>query len=109
MPEITNDERGRRLFQIQKERAVEVVIEKVRRSLGTEFRVFSPAELEILKYILGETWVAMERALWERCSFAKLKKKDVEKIIRIGKETRKGKMVENTAVDEVRGILDAYI
>jgi hypothetical protein len=108
MPEITNDERGRRIFQIQKQRAVETVIEKLRKGLGKEFLVFSSTEVDYLKYILGESWVSMERALWERCSFSRLKRSDVEEIVRFGKQARKGELPETRAVEGVRGILVRY-
>ena len=108
MPEITNDERGRRIFQIQKERAVETVIGKLRSGLGPEFRVFSSGEVDHLKYILGETWVSMERTQWERCSFSRLRRSDVEEIVQFGKQARGGQLAEQQAMERVRTILARY-
>ena len=41
MPDVTSDERGRRIFQIHKERAVEAAIEKIRHNPGSKWSAFS--------------------------------------------------------------------
>lgn len=109
MPEVTDDEVGRRIFQLNKERHVEQSIEKVRRSLGEAWKKFSPDDIELLNYIFGETWVAMERRDWAACSFTMLTQKDVKEIIEIGKQVKNREMVENTGVGEVIMILKKYI
>ena len=101
MPDISNDERGRRRFQIQKEQAVEKVIDRLRTALGPEFHAFTAADIENLKYILGETWVSMERETWERCSFSRLKRADVDYIARYGKQARSSQQAEQRAVEKV--------
>jgi hypothetical protein len=108
MPEISNDERGRRRFQIQKEQAVEKVMDKLRTALGPEFHAFTAAELENVKYVLGETWVSMERATWERCSFTRLKKSDVDYIAQYGKQARRSQRAERRAVEKVSALLAQY-
>ena len=57
MPDVTDDERGRRIFQLHKERAVETAIEKIRHNPGSKWSAFSPEDIKTLNYILGETWV----------------------------------------------------
>lgn len=105
MPDITNDERGRRIFQLHKERAVETALEKIRRNPRSEWAAISPQDIKTLTYILGEAWVSVERSTWEQCSFTRLTRKDLEEIISIGNEVKNKKMREETAVNEICRIL----
>ena len=54
MPDVTDDERGRRVFQIHKEMAVETALEKIRQSMGQDWKLYSVYDIDILKYMLGE-------------------------------------------------------
>ena len=109
MPEVTDDEVGRRIFQLNRQRHVEKSVEKIRRSLGRAWKLFSPEEVELLKYILGEAWVAMERKEWEACSFTKLTQNDVTGIIGIGKQVKERGTLESSGVEQVSQILRKYI
>jgi hypothetical protein len=109
MPEVTSDERGRRVFQIHKERAAEDAIEKIRKSLGLDWKVFPSTDVEILRYILEETWVSLDRETWEKCAFSRLKKSELESIIRIGKQVRRREMREDRGIDEVSRILSTLV
>ncbi len=51
----TDDTLGRRLFQIQKEKAVEDALEKIRHRMGTEWNSVSSSDSEVLKEILGKS------------------------------------------------------
>ncbi len=105
MPEVSSDERGRRVFQIHKEKAAEDAIEKIRQSMGLDWKVFTSSDVDILKYILGETWVSLARDTWERCAFSRLKRSQLESIIRIGKRVKRKEMREDRGIDEVSRIL----
>lgn len=109
MPDVTNDERGRRIFQLHKERAVEMALEKVRRSAKSGWAAFSPQDIKTLTNILGEAWVSIERSTWEQCSFSRLNRKDLEEIISIGNDVKNNKMREETAVDKICTILKGLI
>ena len=105
MPEVTSDERGRRVFQIHKEKAAEAAMEKIRKSLGPDWKVFTPTDVEALRYILEETWVSLDRDSWEKCAFSRLKRSQVDSIIRIGKQVKRREMREDRGIDEVSRIL----
>jgi hypothetical protein len=105
MPDVTSDERGRRIFQIHKEKAVETAVEKIRQSLGPEWVQFSQQEIRTLTDILGEAWVSVERSIWEQSSFTRLTRKDVSEIIRIGNAVKNKKTREETAINEICTIL----
>jgi hypothetical protein len=109
MPDVTNDERGRRIFQLHKERAVEAAIEKIRRNPGSRWTAFSPQEIKTLNYILGETWVSVGRQIWEQSSFSRLTRKDLEEIISIGNDVESKKLREESGIDMICGILKGSI
>ncbi|MDD1666362.1 MAG: hypothetical protein LUQ23_02355 [Methanomicrobiales archaeon] len=105
MPEVTSDERGRRVFQIHKEKAAENAMEKIRKSLGPDWKVFTSTDVETLKYILEETWVSLDRDSWERCAFSRMKRSQIDSIIGIGKLVKGKEMREDRGIDEVSRIL----
>jgi hypothetical protein len=105
MPDVTDDERGRRIFQLHKERAVETAIEKIRHNWSS----FSPQDIKTLNYILGETWVSVGRQIWEQSSFTRLTRKDLEEIISIGNDVKNKKMREETGITKICGILKGSI
>jgi len=105
MPEVTSDERGRRVFQIHKEKAAENAMEKIRKSLGPDWKVFTSTDVETLKYILEETWVSLDRDSWERCAFSRMKRSQIDSIIGIGKLVKGKELREDRGIDEVSRIL----
>ncbi|MDH7592937.1 MAG: hypothetical protein QHG99_01090 [Methanomicrobiales archaeon] len=105
MPEISSDERGRRAFQLHREKAVDNAIEKIRESTGPAWRALSTSEIELLRYMLGESWVATGKATWERFSFSRLTRKDLEEMISLGASVRRREKTEGEAVERVIGIL----
>jgi hypothetical protein len=107
MPGVTDDERGRRIFQIHKERAVETALAKIRQNLGSD--TFSQTDIHTLNYILGEAWVSLERSVWEQSAFTRLTRNDLENIIRIGNEAKSKKIREETAIGEIGRILKGSI
>jgi hypothetical protein len=109
MPDVTNDERGRRIFQIRKERAVETAVAKIRQHLGSDWTTFSQQDIQTLNHILGEAWVSIERSVWEQSAFTRLTRNDLENIIRIGNEVKSKKIREETAIDEICRILKGSI
>ena len=109
MPDVTVDERGRRIFQIHKERAVEMAIEKIRHSPGSGVSEFSPEDIKTLSNILGETWVSVGRQIWEQSSFTRLTKKDLEEIIGIGNEVKSKRLREEAGIKKICAILKGSI
>ncbi len=101
MPEVKDEEVGRRLFQIHKEKAVEIAIEKMRRKMPSEWTSFASSDIDILKHMLGEVWVCITRAEWEAISFTKLTKKDLLDIIHTAKQVISKEKAEKIAIDEI--------
>jgi hypothetical protein len=84
-PDITDEEIGIQHFHLRKRRATERALEKVRHGLGKAYTKLSTKDIEILEWILGETWSMMGFYEWERIPFSLLSFEDIEKIINIGK------------------------
>jgi len=105
MSPIPADNLGRRRFQLQKEKAVEDAMDKIRRTLGPAWYEFSDDEGDSLREILGEIWIAVERSRWNRYSFTRLKKPDVSSLIAAGNEIRNG----DATIDQVSGYLDSVL
>jgi hypothetical protein len=109
MPDVTSDERGRRIFQLHKERAVETALEKIRLNPKSDWATFSQQDIKSLTTILGETWVSVERITWEQCSFSTLTRRDLDEIIRIGNDVKTERMREVVAVNKISTILKGSI
>jgi hypothetical protein len=109
MPDVTNDERGRRIFQLHKERAVEAALEKIRLNPKSDWATFSQQDIKSLTSMLGETWVSLERSTWEQCSFSRLTRKDLNEIISIGNDVKSERIREETAITKVSTILKKSI
>lgn len=105
MPDVTDDERGRRIFALHKERAVETALEKIRLNPKSGWATLTQGEIRSLTSILGETWVSMERSTWGQCSFSRLTRKDLDEIISIENDVKSGKMREEPALSKVNTIL----
>jgi hypothetical protein len=105
MPDVSRTEIGRRIFSLQKEKNVEQVIEKIRRNLGDEWKVFSQTDIELLKNILGDAWVFVERDVWEKITFSRLSRMDLFDLIVIGRESKEKEIDERTAVEKALKIL----
>ena len=109
MSEITNEELGRRRFQIQKEKAVEIAYEKIRRATGQHWESFSPQDRVILKDVLGDIWTRTDRIRWESYTFSTLSGHDVESLIGIGEKIKSGQSTAETAAKSLDDILNHKI
>jgi len=105
MPEARDEEVGRRLFQIHKEKAVEVALEKIRRTMPSEWKSFTSADIDVLKQIFGDVWVCIKRSEWDSISFSKMTPKDLQEIIDIAHQVSKKEKPEKIAVDEVCAVM----
>jgi hypothetical protein len=105
MTDVTDDNLGRRLFQLQKEKAVEDAMEKIRRRTGTDHPSFSTADNEILKFILGELWTSIDRSRWGSYSFTKLSIEDLRALVIQGRNIKN----KHTMTDDDLKVLDSIL
>jgi hypothetical protein len=85
MPHTSDDTLGRRRFQIQREKAVEEAVEKIRRSTDAAWESFIDADYTALRELLGELWMYLERQKWEQYAFSTLTRQDICDILALGK------------------------
>jgi len=105
MPDVSDQERGRRVFQIQKEKHAEEALEKARKSLGDGWKRYTLQETRTLKFILGEAWVFIDRRAWDGYSFARLSRDGLDEILAIGKAVERKETSEHDAAREVAAVL----
>ncbi|KQC04333.1 MAG: hypothetical protein APR53_10860 [Methanoculleus sp. SDB] len=105
MPEVTDDELGRKIFLLQKEKNVEEVVAKLRMHLGPEWTSIPASDREILIDLLGEAWVRIDRSDWEKSAFSRLTRNDVNAMITIGQNLRARKTGKDTAMNNLAAIL----
>jgi len=105
MPDVSDQERGRRFFQLQKEKHAEEALEKVRKNLGDGWKRFTLPEVKTLRAMLGEAWVFTDRKLWENFSFARLTRDDLDAILQVGRSVERKEMNDHDAAKAVSGIL----
>ena len=105
MPDVSRTEIGRRIFSLQKEKNVEQVIEKIRKHMGPEWAGFSQDDLKVLKYMIGETWVYLDREFWEKVSYARITKVVLLDVISIGRKSLANEINRRKAVEDITDIL----
>ena len=106
MPRSTEDGLGRRRFQIQKEKAVEEAYEKIRRSFGQDWQCFSPEDWALLRDLLGEIWINVDRDCWSNYCFSTLSHAEVLSLIAIAKEGQCLKCMTKDALARLDEILE---
>ena len=105
MPEVTKTEVGRRLFQVHRDKGIENATKKIRHGLGEDWKRLSEADIKVLDRMLGECWVYMDSAEWEKIAFSQLKYTDVLHIIQIGNLSKGKDSTDTKAIEDVTKIL----
>jgi len=84
MPSTSEEELGRRRFQLQKEQAIEAAIEKIRRAPDAEWASFSGRDYTRLREILAEIWIGVDREKWQQYAFSTITKADIRELLTLG-------------------------
>lgn len=109
MPEVSKTEIGRRLFLVHKDKGVENAIKKIQRGIGNDWKMLSDDDTTVLKRMLGECWVYIDRPVWEKIAFARLGFSDILAIIKIGNLAKGKDSTDTKAIEEVTAILTGMI
>jgi hypothetical protein len=102
MSDAHDEELGRRIFELQKEKVVEGTVEKIRHAMRSDRIQFSASEWELLHYLLGEAWIAMDREKWERCAFSRLTRQDLMRMVVLGSALQSGEIDDDDALAELQ-------
>ena len=105
VPDITQADIGRRMYQLHKEKNVERAIEMLRQNLGADWKRFSDADIHLLEQLIGDVWVGFDRKLWEKIPFGHMTRDDVEHLLAIGKNIVPGKTPKTQVLDDVQNVL----
>jgi len=105
MPDVSRTEIGRRMFQLQKEKAAEQVIEKIRQNLGSEWKTLSTADVHLLERLLQAAWVNTDKVAWEKIRFNMCSKEDVERILLVARGIDLEKTSQHAVAEEVGKVL----
>jgi len=84
MSRTSNDELGRRRFQLGKTHAVEEAIEKIRRAPAVNWPALSGADSRRLRDLLGELWVCVGKEKWEEYTFSMLTQQEFRNLLTLG-------------------------
>ncbi|MFH1736618.1 MAG: hypothetical protein ABH838_01840 [Actinomycetota bacterium] len=85
-PDVSDEDVGMRSWHIQREKAVERAVEKIRHKLNANWKDIKTEDIDVLNWILSEVWGFVGRNEWEDFSFSGLSLPDVLKIVRLGKQ-----------------------
>lgn len=107
-PDISDEEIGMRSFQLKKQKATEIAIDKIRYHLADEWSVLSSKEIELLEWVLGDVWAYIARGEWDRISFSELKLSDLYQIIDIAKQIIAHKKIGSVGLNEVHKLVKKY-
>ena len=107
-PDIDDEAIGMKAFHLRKERSAERAIEKIRQSLGTDWAKLSIAEINLLSWVLGETWAYAARAKWDKIPFSAAKLKDVMQINNIGTDIINHQKSGTEGLHEIYQLLQTF-
>jgi hypothetical protein len=105
MPDVSATERGKRYFQVMKEKQAEKAISKIQKNLKSEWQLFSHTDMRVLKSLLGESWVYLEQKAWDNYPFHELSRHDVGELIEVGTALKKKEISGRAAASRVEDIL----
>lgn len=71
-PETTDESLGMRLHEVNRQRAIERAIERLRYGLKADWHYLTGDDLQNLRWLLGELWSVSTRAEWDELHFSKL-------------------------------------
>jgi hypothetical protein len=107
MPDISQADIGRRMYQLHKEKSVERAIELLRHNLGADWKTLTDADILLLEQLIGDVWVGFDRKLWEKIPFDRMTRGEVDTVLAAGKNMIIDKTPKSQVIDQVRNVLIA--
>ena len=105
MSPATEDNLGRRRFQLHRDKAVEQSLEKIRRAPDSGWETLTPEQRAGLKAALSEIWENCERGRWEQYCFSTMTQSDILRLIALNDEVR----ARHQQICDVRGDVEAIL
>ena len=105
MSTSTEDDLGRRRFLLERDKAVEHALERIRRAPDSRWETLTPEERAGLKDVLNEIWENCDRERWHEYCFSILAKTDILRLIALGDDMKK----RHHMTDETRAAVEALL
>jgi hypothetical protein len=106
-PDTTDEDIGRRAFQLRKEKATERALDRLRQGLKANWAVLTQHDLADLAWIIGELWAFEKRLDWEELHFSKLTTEDVQAIIELARGLQENSQHSVETLERVGDIIRA--
>jgi hypothetical protein len=105
MSPSTEDNLGRRRFQLHRDKAVEQSLEKIRRAPDSGWDALTPEQRAGLKAVLAEIWENCDRGRWQQYCFSTLTKADILRLIALAGEAK----VQQHPISAIRETVEAIL
>lgn len=105
MPDVSQTEIGRRLYQVHREKRVEMAIRKLREHCGSHWKSLTEHEVRDLEYLMSGVWTSVDQKTWESIPFANMSKEDVGRLLRLAKGSDLSKGIDGAVLDEAKEIV----
>lgn len=96
---------GIRLHEVNRERAVERAVERMRYALNSDWHYLTTDDHDTLRWITGELWATTTRAEWETFRFSKLDRASVQRLISVGDRLRRHRTGGAAALENAANIV----
>ncbi|MBN2848580.1 MAG: hypothetical protein JXP72_09070 [Coriobacteriia bacterium] len=103
--EATDETLGMRLHEVNRQRAVERALERLRHGLKADWHYLSQEDLMTLRWLIGELWAVSSRGDWEILHFSKLDAEGTRRIISLADRLRRHGTQHAATLAAVREIL----
>ena len=85
---VTDETLGMRLHEVNRQRAVDRAIERLRHGLHADWHYFTADDHANLRWVLGELWAVTGRQAWEEFHFSKLDFAQTRQLIALANRMR---------------------
>jgi len=86
---VSDEDIGIRALKVNRSKAVERVIRRVRQNLGDSWQELTASEIEELEWIIGQLWSHVSRTEWENLAFGHMGLGDVIRMLVLGDQLRR--------------------
>lgn len=81
---VTDESLGIRLHEVNRQRAVDRAIERMRYGLKADWHYLTLDDIANVRWLLGELWSTRDRAEWEQLHFSKLTMEQARRLVSVG-------------------------
>lgn len=81
---VTDESLGIRLHEVNRQRAVDRAIERMRYGLKADWHYLTLDDIANVRWLLGELWSTRDRAEWEQLHFSKLTMEQARQLVSVG-------------------------